>query len=68
MPIAIFHAAGALDDGGFRIFDVWESRGHFERFEKDRLMPAVMEVVAAAGGDATPPRRTIYELHGLITP
>ena len=57
----IVHTAGALPDGGFRIFDVWESREH-------RLMPAVKEVVIDAGGDATPPTVTIYELYSFMQP
>jgi hypothetical protein len=60
----IVHTAGALPDGGFRIFDVWETREHFERFMQDRLMPAVKEVVGDAA-DAPPPSMTIYELHGF---
>src|SRR4051794_14378100 len=30
------HAAGATPDGGFRIFEVWESRADFDRFAKER--------------------------------
>ena len=64
----LVHTAGALPDGGFRIFDVWESREHFDRFQQDRLMPAIKEVVIDAGGDATPPSMTIYELHSFLKP
>ena len=59
----IVHTAGALPDGAFRIFDVWETREHFERFMQDRLMPAVNEVVGDT--DAPPPSMTMYELHGF---
>lgn len=61
----IVHTAGALPDGAFRIFDVWETREHFERFMQDRLMPAVKEVVGDGGADAPPPSMTMYELHGF---
>jgi hypothetical protein len=61
----IVHTAGALPDGAFRIFDVWETREHFERFMQDRLMPAVKEVVGDGGADAPPPTMTMYELHGF---
>jgi len=61
----IVHTAGALPDGGFRIFDVWESREHFERFLQDRLMPAIQEV---AGADAPPPTMIMYDLHGFMKP
>jgi hypothetical protein len=64
----IVHTAGFLPDGGFRIFDVWESREHFDRFLQDRLMPAVKEVVGDAGRDAAPPNMAIYELHSFMQP
>ncbi len=62
----IFHTAGTLENGAFRIFDVWESREHYQRFEKDRLMPAIMEVLGAAAADAPPPTMAIYDLHSLF--
>ena len=60
----IVHTAGALPDGGFRIFDVWESREHFDR--EDRLMPAIQEVVTDAS--AAPPTVIVYDLHGFMQP
>jgi hypothetical protein len=56
------HAAGATPDGGFRIFEVWESQDHFDRFVEERLMPILREI--GAGGD--PPNLTSYELHEYI--
>jgi len=61
----IVHTAGVLDGGGFRVFDVWETREHFERFMTDRLGPAIAAVVS---GDAAPPRTEMYELHSIIQP
>ena len=40
----VFHAAYPREDGGFRVFEVWDSREDFDRFEEERLMPAVREV------------------------
>jgi hypothetical protein len=40
----IFHCAGELD-GRFQIFNVWESRENFDRFEADRLRPALVAVM-----------------------
>ena len=58
----VVHTAGFSDDGTFRIFNVWDSPEHANRFTQ-RLMPVVQEVAAAAGG---PPRSHIaYPLHGL---
>ena len=61
----IFHTAGPSGDGGWRIFDVWESKEAFERFSQERLMPAIQEVT---GGQAPPaePRTDLYELHSVI--
>lgn len=61
----IVHTAGVLGGGGFRVFDVWETREHFERFMADRLGPAIQAVVPA---DSAPPRTEMYELHSIITP
>ncbi len=35
---AVFHAAW-FEDGGLRVFDVWESREDFHRFFDEQLMP-----------------------------
>ena len=61
----IVHTAGVLDGGGFRVFDVWETPAHFERFMADRLGPAIAAVVP---GDAPAPRTEMYELHSIIQP
>jgi len=45
----LIHTAGFdLDAGVFRIFDVWETREHGERFINDRLNPIIEPMVAAA--------------------
>jgi hypothetical protein len=57
----IAHCAGYADDGTWRIVDLWETREDVERFDAERLMPAVQEVVGAA---ASPPdKQEIYEPH-----
>jgi hypothetical protein len=45
----ILHVAGPTDEG-FRIIDVWESKQAWERFQAERLAPAV----AALGGPSRP--------------
>ena len=60
----IVHTAG-YSGTGFRIFEVWETKGHYDRFISERLMPILSEV---EGGDPTPPRLTVYELHNAIVP
>jgi hypothetical protein len=58
------HSAG-FTGNGFRIFEIWDSREHFDRFLEDRLLPMIME----QGGDQSPtqPTMTVYELHNYMT-
>ena len=63
----ITHTAGFSDDGTFRIFDVWESREQAERFEEERLVPAMQEVMGD-GGAQPPARREAYDLHNSVVP
>ena len=60
----LLHTAG-FTGRGFRIFEVWDSREHFDRFVAETLMPLVAEIEA---GDARPPQLTVYELHNVVTP
>ena len=59
----VFHCVGAMEGGGFRVFDVWESREGFERFVAEVLGPAIDEVTQGQAGE---PDRTIYELHNVM--
>jgi hypothetical protein len=45
----IFHSAGPME-GGWSIVDFWESRELFDRFQQDRLGPAI-----GAVGEKAPP-------------
>jgi hypothetical protein len=47
----ILHTAGESDQG-FYVYDVWESKEHFERFVESQLGPALGEV--DSGGGARP--------------
>jgi hypothetical protein len=53
----ILHLAGPTDEG-FRIIDVWEHQEAYQRFETERLQPAI----AALGGPARP-EPTFRDLH-----
>ncbi len=57
----LLHTAGFDHDGGvFRIFDVWETREHGERFMRDTLEPITGRMAEAAqqsGEDFQPPTR-----------
>jgi len=41
-------------DQGWYVFDVWESKEHFDRFLETKLGPAVREPGADADGSPTP--------------
>ena len=59
----VFHCVGAMEGGGFRVFDVWETQEQFEKFVQEALGPAIDDVT---GGQAGEPNRTIYELHNVM--
>ncbi|MBA3839776.1 MAG: hypothetical protein M3515_07630 [Actinomycetota bacterium] len=62
----IFHTAAEMEGGGVRIFNVWESRDAFERFQDERLLPAIRE---RFGGELPPPpEQKITEVHHLVAP
>jgi hypothetical protein len=61
----ILHTAGDAD-GTFQIVDVWESAEHAERFETERLIPAI--ALVTGGANPGEPKRTVYEAHHLVRP
>jgi hypothetical protein len=56
----IMHSAGPAD-GGWYVYDVWESEDHLQRFLQERLMPAIRESGAPMGD---PPQ--VYEIYNLV--
>ena len=68
----LIHTAGFDHDAGmFRIFDVWESREHADRFMTEKLNPIIERMMgeAAERGDNTftpPTRESWYELHDAM--
>jgi hypothetical protein len=69
----LIHTAGFdLDAGLFRIFDVWETREHGEKFIRERLNPIIEPMAAAAAADPNanfdpPTREAWYELHDSMS-
>ena len=61
----IFHAAGPTDEG-WGIIDFWESRGHFDRFQQDRLGPAIAELGDRA--PQSPPDIKEFPVHHILKP
>jgi hypothetical protein len=60
----IAHAAG-FAGGTFQMIELWESSELEQRFERERLMPTIQEVVGDGGAA---PSTYSYELHNLVTP
>ena len=50
----IMHTAGQGDQGWY-VYDIWESREHFQRFTEGKLGPAI-ETTGAAGGARPEPQ------------
>jgi hypothetical protein len=59
---AIFHVM-AVNDGGVRVTDVWESAEAFDAFVRDRLMPGVKEL-----GIPGEPQVEILPAHAVFAP
>ena len=59
---AQFHVAWFGPDG-FRVLDLWESGGHFQKFSEARLMPVVMKL-----GVSTAPQVTLTPAHAVFAP
>ena len=62
----ILASGGKREGGGMRFVDVWESEEDMQRFEEERLMPVLQEILPKHGIALTPPERTVYELHDLV--
>jgi hypothetical protein len=63
----IFHSAGELD-GRFQIFNVWESREHFDRFNRERLEPARVAVMGQDRADAAAAEVVEVAIHNYLIP
>jgi hypothetical protein len=59
----IVHVAG-FEGGALRVLDVWESAEQFQRFQEQRLGPAIEQ----AGIDRGEPNVRVYELHNVYVP
>jgi hypothetical protein len=62
----IVHSAGP-GQGGWYVYDIWESKEAFQRFMDEKLMPAANEVM----GDVQPPPEAapqFFEIEVLVVP
>ncbi len=62
----IVHTAGDAQ-GMWQVVDVWESESAKERFEQDRLMPAIVELFGADTA-GTQPEAVEYEAAHVLVP
>ena len=62
----IFHTAGPTNAGGWRVFDIWESKELFDQFLNQRLQPALNQV----GVTGRPTRQEFFPIHnaGVLQP
>jgi hypothetical protein len=58
----IFHVAG-FSGGTLHVLDIWESQQAFERFQKERLTPAVQKA-----GVTTQPRVQFFPAYNIYAP
>jgi len=59
----IMHSAGPAE-GGFYVYDIWESREAFERFMNEKLAPAFQEVLGGPPPAEAQPQ--YYEITSLV--
>ena len=63
LPQGLIHHFAATDGNEMLIWDVWESREDFERFQNEQLMPAVQKAVGDQMPPGGAPEPTFAELH-----
>ena len=63
----ILHSAGELE-GTFQIFNIWESREHADRFTRERLQPARVEVMGEERAGAAEANVVEAQIHNYVIP
>ena len=59
----VAHFGGPGPSGGWRVIDIWESQGQWERFRDEILMPQLKKGIK--GGLTVPPQETTFQVHNL---
>lgn len=59
----IIHTAGQSEQGWY-VYDVWESKEHFQRFLENQLGPALQAV--GAGSDGNRPEPQFFPIEMLV--
>jgi hypothetical protein len=60
---------GIIVDGGrVKVIDIWESQEALDTFSQQRLIPAIMKVMAQFGmeGPPPPPDNQVFEAHDAM--
>ncbi len=66
-PKGLILASGSeREGGGMRFVDIWESEEDMQRFEEERLMPVLQEILPKHGIALQAPERTVTKLRGLV--
>jgi hypothetical protein len=63
----ILHSAGELE-GTFQIFNIWESREQADRFTRERLQPARIEVMGQDRAAAAEADVVEAQIHNYVIP
>ena len=63
----LFHSAGELE-GIFQIFNVWESSEHADRFTRERLQPARVDVMGEERASAAEAGVIDVPIHNYVIP
>ncbi len=59
-PSSILHVAGPMEGGGWRVFDVWESREAFDRFFREKLQRALQNAGVSMRGEPK-----VFRIHNM---
>jgi len=73
----ILRRSGATVDGllvhvgrptatGFQVLEVWETRSHFDRYNKQVVLPTVDEMTAGQPGPGPQQAIEEFQVHGLV--
>ena len=63
----ILHTAGETPEG-FYIYDVWESKEHFERFNESQVAPAMQAIFGDARPEGPTPEPQYYDAEVVVSP
>jgi hypothetical protein len=63
----LFHWAGDVD-GKWTITDVWENRDAYDRFQEERLFPAIQKVAGMDPANGPQPTITEFAVHNFVKP